>query len=150
MENTISKNTVKLNRGQKLCKTCMSVNAARQMVCKTCNSPFSSKSTPVKNQINNWKNLEKDSYFKVVQGSGPYYIASKDSESHKVGEKVCMGYTGVFKVVKVEENGILSYGLSNKNAGYSFIYMGPSKTSKETGIKMEPHKLVKVKIRKRT
>ena len=50
---------MKLKRGQKLCKNCQAVNAARQRVCITCNKPFQLKNTPIKHEIKDWQNLQK-------------------------------------------------------------------------------------------
>lgn len=133
--------TVKLTRGQKLCKTCNEVNAARQRICKSCGSHFVSKNTPISGEVKDWKELQKGTLIKVIQGTGPYYIAKRDSDESFVGEKICMGDTGVFKVISTDENGIVVYGASRKNSGFSYLYMGPSKKSENTGTYLEPYRI---------
>lgn len=139
----------KLNRGQKLCPSCKEINASRQRICKHCGNEFISKNTPIKNEVKNWRELEIGSYIKVVQGTGPYYIASRDSEDGIAGEKICMGSTGVFKVAGIADEGIQAYGASDKDTGYTFLYMGEPKRSKITGTYLEPYRLKHVKLRKR-
>jgi hypothetical protein len=143
--------TVKLSRGQKLCKKCNEVNAARQRVCKSCGNCFTSKNSPIVGEIKNWKDLEKGTLIKVIQGTGPYYIAKRDSDESFAGEKICMGDTGVFKVISTDDNGIVVYGASRKNSGYSYLYMGQSKKSENTGTYLEPYRIkyVVTKIKKR-
>ena len=142
----------KLSRGQKLCKNCKGVNASRQRVCKHCDTPFVLKNTPIKGEIKDWRLLEKGTLIKVIQGTGPYFISKRDSEDGLAGEKICMGNTGVYKVVGLDNTGIVVYGAALKNAGYSYIYMGPSRKSNTTGTYLEPHRiklLTKIKKRKR-
>lgn len=139
----------KLQRGQKICPKCKEINASRQYVCKYCKHQFVSKNTPVKNEVKNWKELEIGTYIKVVQGTGPYYISKRDTEDGSAGERICMGNTGVYKVAGFAENGIHAYGASYKDSGYSFLYMGQSKRSKDTGIYYEPHRIKKVNKRRR-
>jgi hypothetical protein len=62
------------------------------------------------------------------KGTGPYFISKRDSEDGLAGEKICMGNTGVYKVVGLDNTGIVVYGAALKNAGYSYIYMGPSRS----------------------
>lgn len=140
---------VKLKRGQKICKNCQGINAARSRVCKECSVPFISRNIPIKNEITDWRNLQLGSYIKVIQGTGPYYVSKKDTEEVKVGEKICMGDTGVFKVVGVENKGLRVNGTSGKNAGFSFLYMGNPTISKVTGINLDPYRIKKVKFKGR-
>lgn len=136
---------MKLNRGQKKCKKCSKINASRQRVCKYCGYEFKCKNVPIKSEVKNWKELEIGSYIKIIQGTGPYYIPKRDTEESKIGEKICMGDTGVFKVIKLENEGIVAFGATNKNAGYTFLYMGKPKYSETTGIFSEPYRIKKVK-----
>ena len=133
--------TTKLQRGQKLCKKCGEINAARQRVCKGCGHEFVSKNTPISGEIKEWKELQKGTLIKVIQGTGPYYIAKRDSEESSAGERICMGDTGVFKVISTDHSGILVYGASRKNSGYSYLYMGPAKKSEITGTFLEPYRI---------
>jgi hypothetical protein len=140
---------VKLQRGQKLCPHCEEINASRQRVCKYCDREFISKNTPIKGEVKDWQQLEKGTFIKVVQGTGPYYISKRDSEDSRAGERICMGITGVYNVVGVSEKGILAYGASLKNGGFTFIYMGPSTLSTVTGTYLEAHRIKRVKRKKK-
>ena len=105
---------VKLRRGQKLCKHCGAVNAARSTKCNTCGKFFISKNTPIKNEVKDWKELEQGQHIKIIQG-----------------------------------NGLLCYGIGKNNTGIDFVYMGERKKSLATGIIQAPHRIVKIKTRKR-
>jgi|6_EtaG_2_1085325.scaffolds.fasta_scaffold06551_3 hypothetical protein len=139
---------LKLKRGQKLCPECGGVSASRSFICKYCRHEFVAKKTPIKNEIMDWKNLEIDTYIKVVQGTGPYFLAQYDSEDGRAGERIRMGHTGVFKVVGMDNKGLHTYGASHKNAGFAFIYMGPTCVSPHTGMNLEPHRIKQVRKRK--
>lgn len=134
-----------LKRGQKICKACQFINAARQRVCTNCDQEFILKGAPIKNEVIDWKTLDKGDYIKVVQGTGPYYISKKDNEQYNVGEKICMGDTGVYKVVDHNEDGILSFGASPNNSGFTYLYMGKKQKSTDTGIYLEPYRIIKIK-----
>ena len=135
---------VKLKRGQKQCKSCGAICASRSSVCKVCKKPFICKNTPVKNEIKDWKSLLKGDTFKVIQGTGPYYICSRDSEEGQRGEKIYMGARGVYRVVEVKPTGILVYGIGKKNSGYDFVYMGDEETiCGSTGIVRKAHRIVR-------
>ena len=140
---------VKLNRGQKLCNSCQSVNAARQRVCKQCGHQFISKNTPISGEIKDWKSLQKGTLIKVIQGTGPYFISKKDSDEGLAGEKICMGNTGVYKVVGVDDKGIIVYGGSPKNSGFTYLYMGNARISQTTGTYLEAYRIKFVKKYKR-
>jgi hypothetical protein len=135
----------KLKRGQKKCTECDFINAARQRVCKNCGHRFMSKNTPIKGEILDWKKLEPGALVRVIQGTGPYMISSRDTvendEKIKAGDKICIGYTGVYKVLKLDENGIQAYGNTAANGGFTYLYMGPSKLSNLTGTYLEPYRL---------
>ena len=135
---------VKLKRGQKQCKSCGAICASRSSVCKVCKKPFICKNTPVKNEIKDWKSLLKGDTFKVIQGTGPYYICSRDSEEGQRGEKIYMGARGVYRVVEVKPTGILVYGIGKNNSGYDFVYMGDEETiCGSTGIVRKAHRIVR-------
>ena len=136
--------SVKLKRGQKLCKSCGCINAARSGACKECKKVFVLKNGPIKNEIKDWKSLSAGDTFKVVQGTGPYYVCQRDSEEGTTGEKIYMGARGVYKVVEVRYNGLLVYGVSRKNGGYDFVYMGEEqKASTSTKIIRKAHRIVR-------
>ena len=138
---------IKLQRGQKLCKNCEQPNASRQRECKWCGTAFISKNTKLKGEIKEWRSLEKGDCFRVVNGSGPYYTLAQDGEDGKAGEKVSMGHRGSYKVDKILDVGILSFGISKKNKGMAFIYMGKDGLERKTGIHRCSHRIIKLKTR---
>ena len=140
---------MKLKRGQKVCKACNGVNAARSQKCKHCGEPFIRKNTPIKNEIKNWKELDSGQEIKIIQGTGPYYICYSDSEERRAGEKIYMGCKGKYIVREVKGNGLLCYGIGKNNTGIDFVYMGEKELSQSTGIIKAPHRIVRLKTRKR-
>ena len=140
--------TTKLRRGQKRCVKCSEVNASRSRRCVGCNNEFISKNTPIKNEIIEWQLLEKGDEFKVVQGTGPYFICTRDSEEGESGERLYMGARGVFRVVSIHGMGISAYGIGKKNSGFDFIYMGEKSLSTVTGITKSAYRIVKMKKKK--
>ena len=136
---------VKLKRGQKRCPECQNINAVRQRVCKYCKYPFQCKNSPIVGEVKDWEQLEKGTLIRVVQGTGPYFISKRDSEDGLSGEKICLGYTGVYKVMGIENTGIRVYGATPRNSGYTFLYMGPVDYSEATGTYQEPHRIKFVK-----
>lgn len=139
----------KLKRGQKLCKSCNGINAARSNKCKHCSKPFMSKGTPVKNEIKDWRSLEAGQQIKIIQGSGPYFICSSESEEYSSGEKIYMGCKGKYEVREVKSSGILCCGIGKKNTGIEFVYMGERKISPTTGVIKAPHRIVRLRTRTR-
>tara|TARA_R110002012_G_scaffold150629_1_gene309994 strand:+ start:112 stop:537 length:426 start_codon:yes stop_codon:yes gene_type:complete len=140
---------MKLSRGQKLCKACKTVNAARSQKCKRCGEPFIRKNTPIKNEVKNWKELDYGQEIRIIQGTGPYFICSSDSEERRAGEKIYMGCKGKYIVREVKGNGLLCYGIGKNNKGIDFVYMGEKEISQSTGVTKAPHRIVKLKARKR-
>jgi len=138
----------KLKRGQKKCPECWGINAARQRICKDCLHEFAFKNEPAKNEILDWKSLQKGDLVKVIQGSGPYYIAKRTIDGYTAGEKIYMGTLGVFRVMSTDSEGIHSYGATSRNGGYNYIFMGKPHV-KDTGVNYSPYRIKKVKIRKR-
>jgi hypothetical protein len=136
-----------LKRGQKLCKYCKSINAARQRICNSCKNEFNPKNIPIKNEVKDWQNLQPGDLIKVIVGSGPYYISKKESENSRFGERIPMGEIGVYKVTRVVENGIYAFGMTNRNGGSTFIYMGKPYISDSTGLIYEPHRIKRVKVK---
>ena len=139
----------KLKRGQKVCSKCNQINASRQKCCKFCSNPFVMKQHQRKDQITEWQDLNNGQYIKVLQGSGPYYISKKEAEGYSIGDKICMGDTGVYKVVNTVQDGIIAYGVSIKNGGFTYLYMGDKKKSVKTGLFLEPYKIVEAKPKKK-
>lgn len=141
---------VKLKRGQKQCKSCGAICPSRSSFCKVCKKPFILKNTPIKNEIRDWESLSKGDTIKVIQGTGPYFICSKDSEEGERGEKIYMGARGVYRVVEVHPTGILAYGIGKKNSGCDFIYMGEGEAMcKSTGIVRKAHRIVRTPNKKK-
>ena len=138
---------IKLQRGQKLCKNCEQPNASRQRECKWCGTAFISKNTKLKDEIKDWRSLERGQHFRVVNGSGPYYVLVRDCEDGDAGEKVSMGHRGSYKVDKILDTGIISFGISRKNRGMAFIYMGEQGLDNKTGIHRTAHRIIKLKTR---
>jgi hypothetical protein len=136
---------IKLKRGQKLCPECNSVNAARSYQCKMCGSDFLPKNTLLKNEVENWRDLQKGEEVKVIQGSGPFFRLDKDCEDGSRNERLYMNESGVYTIVELRDNGVMAYG----DSGYAFLYMGPSVYREETGINREPYRLKRVKRRVR-
>jgi len=81
-----------------------------------------------------WRELQSGDKIKV--GGGPYFL-------HE-GELVPMGYRGKFVVDRVDDKGILAWGI-DKNAGFAHIYMGPDYQNPETGVWKVKHKILKLK-----
>ena len=139
---------MKLKRGQKLCKNCQAVNAARQRVCITCNKPFQLKNTPIKHEIKDWQNLQKGDTFRVVNGTGSYYVLKRDCSEGEEGEKLFIGSKGKYIVKNVEENGIHAWSISPPGSfSHEFVYMGKDDFNRELNIYKRSHRIVKIKYK---
>jgi hypothetical protein len=122
-------------KGRKTCDKCGTQTGPRAYMCKNCNTPFMFKNksredrnTKIIRNIN-WRELQKGDKIKVA--GGPY-------------DFIPMGYRGKFLVERVDENGILAWGL-DKNAGFCHIWMNGDIQNKETGVWKTPHKILKLK-----
>lgn len=123
----------------KFCPDCGSKNKPRAKACIACDTVFKTKSKiSIKNTIDDWKTCIPNTIISIVAGSGPYY-------TDRFSNKINMGETGTFKVVKVLENGLMCYGNTIGNSGYTFVYMGTPYQSKTTNIHYEPHQIILVK-----
>ena len=60
-----------------------------------------------------------------------------------------MGCKGKYIVREVKGNGLLCYGIGKNNTGIDFVYMGNKELSQSTGIIKAPHRIVRLKARKR-
>ena len=141
---------MKLKRGQKLCKNCQAVNAARQRKCVDCGKVFQLKNTPIKNEIKDWKGLEKGDTFRVINGTGSYYLLKRDCGEGEKGEKLFIGPKGKYQVKKIdmENNGIHAWSLASPgNSHYEFVYMGQDRFSKEVDIHQRAPRIIKFKYR---
>ena len=129
---------------KKTCSSCGRQAGVRQKICPSCSKPFDFTPSCLKEkrQAVNWKELEKSDFIRVIAGSGPYWPKiNKDGEL----EKINLGYSGIFKVHSLEDNGIHAYSYSkSEGGGHCFLYLGPTKTSPYGWIN-EAHKIVKVK-----
>ena len=130
-------------KGQKTCDKCQTKTGPRTKICKKCGEHFVFKlqlRNKVKtNELKDWKSLDRGDVVKSIQGHGPYWITSE-------GERESCGYYGLFRVRRVEENGIgaYPYGTKQKHGGYHFIYMGQEEES-ISGTISRSHKLELVK-----
>lgn len=129
-------------KGNKTCKHCGEINGARAYSCKKCNTSFDIKTKSgiklnktSKRVIKNWKELNSEDCIKVISGSGPYYFED--------GVKDCVGHSGKFIIKDIKDDGIIAYGISKKNSGYVYIYMGPKTESPAVpNLIRAPHKII--------
>ena len=132
---------MKLQRGQKLCKTCNKINGARSHQCKYCNGVFHSatgKKPSKKKQIEveDWKELNTGDTIKVIGRSGNYYV-------NDAGERMYMSDAGIYTVISKDSNGLIVH---TTEGGYGYIYMGEEKQSDFLdNMYRSPHKLMRVK-----
>jgi len=131
--------TIKLKRGQKLCKNCNTINGVRSYNCKSCNYPFvmSKKNSRFpkfsKRIVKDITSLERGDKIKVLQGSGTYHI---DSD----GNKHYLGNPGIYTVDFIDGDTIIGI---NKWGTLEFIYMGPEKQSTiMDNLIRAPHKVI--------
>ena len=138
---------MKLKRGQKLCKNCQAINAARQRVCIECKKTFKLKNTPIKNEIKDWKSLQKGDIFRVINGTGSYYVLKRDCSEGQVGEKLLIGSKGKYIVKGIEDNGICAWSISPPGSfsSHEFVYMGKDMFCEDLSIHKRAHRIVKIK-----
>ena len=135
---------MKLSRGHKRCPKCQTVNAARQRVCVYCRTEFRIKNTPLRHEIKDWKSLERGELFRVINGTGPYWMASDDSHDRQEGEKLFIGCKGKYKVDNISSQGIGAWKISGGHSRYEFVYMGKDEFSKDLNIHKTAHRIVKI------
>ena len=140
---------MKITRGQKRCKKCNTVNAARQRVCVYCRQEFTMKNIPLKHEIKDWKSLERGDAFRVVNGTGPYYILKSDSHEGRAGENLFIGGLGKYLVDIVVAQGICAWKITGGNSRYEFVYMGNDELDKSLNIHREAHRIVKINNKRR-
>lgn len=133
-----SDQTIIVGRGQKLCKSCNTINGVRSFNCKKCGQSFTmkkpAKNRPGKNRerITDHKTLKRGDKIGVIGGSGPYY-RDKDGIRHHLTNR------GKYTVHSVDDNGIHAYD----GTGYNYIYMGKRcRSSALDTIFKRPHKIV--------
>lgn len=129
-------------RGQKSCSKCGTINGARAYSCRNCHESFEVKNKHgiklkkiSKKPITNWQELNEEDCIKVLAGSGPYYLEN--------GIKDCVGHAGKFIIKSIKDDGIVAYGISKKNSGFVYIYMGPKQESPVVpNLIRSPHKIM--------
>lgn len=137
--------TIKLKRGQKLCKNCNNINGARSYVCKHCNHEFNPsvsknkfknvKKTKKYSRVN-WNDLVRGDRIKVFKGGGNYYV-------NNLGEKIYMSRPGIYTIQDKDTNGLIVY--SNKHGGFGYIYMAEEIQSPTIdNYYRAPHKIAKI------
>ena len=136
---------MKLQRGQKQCKHCKAINAARQRVCTSCDREFKIKKSRMRNEITDWRAMEVGECFRVINGSGPYFTITANCAEGNRGDKIMMGERGKFQVVGIEKNGIYARGMTGYNFGTRDVYMGEDFYNKELNIHRTAHRIVKIK-----
>ena len=135
-------------RGQKVCKTCDQVNGARAYTCKKCGEPFKMKNGAIrygKKPIEDWTTLKEGDCIRVLSRSGDYYVKQNGDRYHwtKSGKYVVKELT--FDE-KSGNNGISVYGLTNRNSGYHWLYMGKERRETNSDICFKaPHRVVRIK-----
>ena len=140
---------MKLKRGQKRCKACKHVNAARQRICVKCGKTFQIKNRPIKNEIKDWRSLQPGEAFRVVNGTGPYYILKRDCGEGQAGDRLFMGAKGKYIVKEITSNGIDAWSISNYGAyRYEFVYMGTPNYCEKLNIYRQPHRIIKINIKR--
>ena len=135
-------------RGKKECSGCGEANGARAYNCKKCGNPFKMKNGAVrysKRPIEDWTTLEAGDCIRVLSRSGDYYYKQN-------GDKVHWTKPGKYVVKSITINdgnhsdGISVYGLTNRNSGYHWLYMGREEQSEDSEKQFRsPHKVVRIK-----
>jgi hypothetical protein len=138
---------MKLKRGQKRCKYCKSINAARQRICIGCKEEFTLKNTPIKNEIKDWKSLQEGDAFRVVNGTGPYYVLSRDCSEGDKGDRIFMGAKGKYIVKGISDCGIHAFSKTARGGYYEFVYMGEDHFSQDLNIYSRAHRIIKIKYK---
>ena len=107
------------------------------------------KNIPLKHEIKDWKILEKGDAFRVINGTGPYYILKGDSHEGKEGEKLFIGCRGKYIVDNIVAQGIGAWRMTGGNSRYEFVYMGEDEFDKSLSIHREAHRIVKINNKRR-
>ena len=140
---------MKLKRGQKRCKGCKHVNAARQRICVKCGKTFQIKNRPIKNEVKDWRSLQPGEAFRVVNGTGPYYVLKRDCGEGQAGDRLFMGAKGKYIVKEITSDGIDAWSISNYGAyRYEFVYMGKSNYCEKLNLYRDPQIRIKINIKR--
>lgn len=137
-----------MGRGRKICPSCGHATGPRSFTCPACSYEYNVQKGVTKlikgkngNSVEDWRELEVGDCIKVISGSGPYWPLNNVKEDGT--DKEHFGYSGLFKIHRRNQDGLLCYPLDKKNSGACFIYMGPKKESR-LGAILRPHKIRKV------
>lgn len=118
----------------KTCSSCKTKNGARSFVCKNCGKEFFVKKRKIKKKIEDWRSLQSGQEFRVISGSGPYFLAQNN-------EKQYLTERGIYITSFVDNKGI--HAFSKEGKSYSYIYMGPEEKSDLCyNLYRSPHKLI--------
>lgn len=131
-------------RGRKRCDGCGAYTGPRTKICPKCNKAFTFTPSFLKEKresVYDWRTLVPGDHIRVIAGGGPYQMIANGQD---VEEKHCLGYCGIFKVWRLEQDGILASSAKRNRGGTCYIYMGEEVPSKY-GWMRAPHKIVKVK-----
>jgi hypothetical protein len=121
----------------KTCTGCGTKCAPRLRKCGKCGTVFAfkvKKKSQASSRVENWKELQSGDNIRV--SGGPVWVDKEMVETS-------MGYSGIFLVVGLDQNGILARGL-DRSSGYCHIWMGEEKLS-DAGIIKRPHRVSKLK-----
>lgn len=139
---------MKAKRGQKACKSCDQINGARAYTCKKCGEPFKMKNGAIKyskKPIEDWTTLRKGDCIRVLSRSGDYYYKQN-------GDKIYWTGAGKYVIHGItidksgQQTGLAVYGLTNKNGGYHWLYMGPAMPQGDSEMCFKsPHRVVRIK-----
>jgi ribosomal protein L40E len=123
----------------KICEKCGEKSGPRARKCKKCDGTFAfkvkSKDKNKQTVVSNWRDLVSGDYIKT--SGGPVWINKDGTESP-------MGYSGIFSVVSLDENGILACG-RDKTSGFCHIWM-TDEVINSSGIHKRPHKVSKINV----
>ena len=100
-----------MGKGQKTCPECGAINGARAFQCKECDYAFPNKygRKRYNKPVSNWNDLKQGDCFRIVGGSGSYYV------SPDTGERTYMSSKGKYIVNRITRDGILAYGIGKNN-----------------------------------
>lgn len=129
-------------RGQKTCP-CGHSTGPRAFKCPECGYSFNIQKGVTKRRrkrngdaVENWKDLKPGDFIRV--SSGPYWV-NKETQEHE-----SLGYFGLFRIKKVDVDGLGCYPADKRNNGFCYVYMGKTKMG-ATGVShMRAHKIRKV------
>tara|TARA_R110000824_G_scaffold128568_4_gene289588 strand:- start:85660 stop:85944 length:285 start_codon:yes stop_codon:yes gene_type:complete len=93
--------------------------------------------------------LERGDLFRVINGTGPYYVLTRDCGEGKTGERLSLGLKGIYTVCEIHKDGIAVWGATNRNSGFDYLYMGKEVFCESTSTHRKAHRITKVSNPKR-